>query len=304
MHSRQSVSSMIKKFIHNKEIRFGYLSMLGVFNFLDDEEYIKKRFKAVFGYKLNLQNPKTFNEKIQWLKLFDRNPKYTLLVDKNLVKHYSASVIGEEYIIPTLGVWNNFDEIDFEKMPDKFVLKCTHDSGGIVICTDKSQFDITKAKRKIEGRLRKNYYLVAREWPYKEVVPKIIAEEYIGNEYDLELKDYKIMCFNGKAKCSFVCSGRFAKEGLRVTFFDEEWNSMPFTRGYPKSEEEIEKPLNYQLMKELAEKLSKGMRFLRVDFYEVDGKVYLGELTLFPGSGFEKFEPYEWDQKLGEWIQL
>ncbi len=271
---------------------------------LPDKTFLKCRYYAIFGRKLNLKNPQTYNEKLQWLKLYDRNPQYIQLVDKYDVKAYIENKIGEEYIIPTLGVWDNFDDIVFEKLPNQFVLKTTHDSGGVVICNDKSNFNIEKAKEKIEKSLANNFFYTAREWPYKNVKGRIIAEAYLEADDGEDLNDYKIMCFNGKAKCSFVCSERFSNNGLKVTFFDREWNKMPFERHYPSSDKLIEKPVNYEKMIELAEVLSENIPFVRVDFYEVKGQLYFGELTFYPGAGWEEFEPEEWDRKLGEWITL
>lgn len=271
---------------------------------LNDKSFLKVKYKQRIKQRLNLDNPQTFNEKLQWLKLYDRKPEYTNMVDKYEVKKYIASIIGEEYIIPTLGVWDNFEDIDFDKLPNKFVLKCTHDSGGLVICEDKSKLDKKESSKKINKSLKRNYYYHAREWPYKNVKPRIIAEKFIEDKKSKDLKDYKFMCFNGKVKCSFVCSNRNSDNGLNVDFFDLDWNRMPFERHYPKSKLDIPKPENYDLMIELSEKLAKDLPFVRADFYEVDGKVYFGELTFFPGAGFEEFTPESWDYTLGSWIEL
>lgn len=285
----------IKNFFLNKEIRFNYLTEMGLFNHLSDEEFLKKKYKVLMGKELNLNPPVTFNEKLQWLKIHDHNPLYTTMVDKYAAKDYVANIIGKEHIIPTLGVWDRFDEIDFEQLPNEFVLKCTHDSGGLVICPDKNKLDRNAAKRKIEKCLKRNYYWSGREWPYKDVKPRIIAEKYMTDGTNKEIMDYKMMCFNGKHKASFVCSNRFSKEGLKVTFYDTNWKRMPFERHYPASKVEIEKPRTYDEMVELAEKLSMKIPFVRVDFYEILGKIYFGELTFSPGSGFEEFSPNEWE---------
>ena len=265
--------------------------------------FLKIKFKKKVGYKLNLNHPKSFNEKLQWLKLNDRKSIYTQMVDKYMVRKYIAESIGEKYLIPLLGVWNNFEEINFNKLPDQFVLKCTHDSGSIRICKDKSNFDINEAKNFFNKKLKENFYYFGKEWPYKNVHPRIIAEEFIEDESSKDLKDYKFMCFNGNVKCCFVCSERFSTH-LKVTFYDTEWNKLPFERHYPNSEEEIPKPKNLEKMIQLAEKLSINIPFVRVDFYEVNNMIYFGELTFFPGCGFEEFKPIEWDYKLGEWIDL
>lgn len=272
--------------------------------YIPDKLFLKILFKRCMDKRLNLANPQTFNEKLQWLKLYDRRQEYTTMVDKYAVKKYIADIIGEKYIIPTLGVWNHFDEINFSKLPKQFVLKCTHDSGGLVICKDKNNLDMKAAKEKLESSLKRNYYWSGREWPYKNVKPRIIAEPYMEDTKVHELIDYKFMCFNGEVKCSFTCSERFSKDGLKVTFFDKDWNVMPFERHYPKSANPPTKPINYDKMLQFAEKLSKGIPFVRVDFYEINGKLYFGELTFYPGSGFEEFTPEEWDYKLGSWINL
>jgi len=294
----------IKNFFLNKEIRFNYLTEMGFFNRLSDEEFLKKKYKVLMGKELNLNPPVTFNEKLQWLKIHDHNPLYTTMVDKYAAKDYVANIIGKEHIIPTLGVWDHFDEIDFEQLPNEFVLKCTHDSGGLVICPDKNKLDRNAAKRKIEKCLKRNYYWSGREWPYKDVKPRIIAEKYMTDGTNKEIMDYKMMCFNGKHKASFVCSNRFSKEGLKVTFYDTDWKRMPFERHYPAGKVEIEKPRTYDEMVELAEKLAMNIPFVRVDFYEILGKIYFGELTFSPGSGFEEFSPSEWDNNIGEWIKI
>ena len=272
-------------------------------DWIPDALYLQILFRHDIGKKCNLKNPTTFNEKLQWLKLHDRNPAYTTMVDKYEAKSYVAKMIGDEYIIPTLGVWERFEDIDFDKLPEQFVLKCTHDSGGLVICRDKSKLDMKAAKQKIEHSLKNNYYYSHREWPYKNVKPRIIAEQYMEDASG-GLQDYKLMMFNGEHKCTFTCTQRYEKEGLKVTFFDTDWKVMPFERHYPRSQERIDKPASYEKMVELATKLSKNIPFVRCDFYEIHGKPYFGELTFYPGSGMEEFNPEEYDKKLGDWITL
>ena len=269
---------------------------------LNDEAYLKLLYKLKTGRKLNLKNPQTFNEKLQWLKLHDRKPIYTTMVDKYEAKKYVADIIGEEYIIPTLGVYDRFDDIDFDKLPNQFVIKCTHDSGGLVICKDKSKLDIKAAKKKIDKSLRRNYFYSGREWPYKNVSPRLIVEKYMEDKARTELIDYKIMCFGGKAKMIFTCTERF-DEGLKVTFFNTNWKRLPFTRHYPASEKEIQKPENLKLMINLSEKMSEGIPFIRIDWYEINKKLYFGEYTFYPGGGFEEFTPEMWDEKLGKMIK-
>lgn len=271
---------------------------------IPDKIYLKLMYRHRMKKKLNLKKPQTFNEKLQWLKLYNRNPEYTKMVDKYEAKKYVADIIGEEYIIPTLGVWNNVEDIEFESLPNQFVLKCTHDSGGVIICKDKKNFNIENAKKKLKDSLKQNFYYKGREWPYKNVKPRIIAEKFMYDENTEDLNDYKFMCFNGQVKCSFTCTERRSSSGLKVTFFDKEWHKMPFERHYPSSNKEIKKPINYDLMLRISEKLSQDMDFVRVDLYEINGKVYFGELTFFPGCGMEEFIPDKWDNILGSWLAL
>lgn len=278
--------------------------------------YIKRHFKSpsdviyhVFfkrvGYYPNFNNPKTFNEKLQWLKLNNHNPLYTKLVDKAEVKYYVSSIIGDEYIIPTLGLWDRFEDIDFSKLPDQFVLKCTHDSGGLVICKDKHKLDFVSAKQKIKKSLSTNYYYLGYEWPYKNVKPRIIAEQFMEDSKTGEMRDYKFYVFNGKAKILKLATDRDVNSGeVNMDFYDMDFNHLPFRRGHPNSPKSLEKPSQFQLMKTLAEKLASNIPFVRVDFYEVNGKVYFGEMTFFPASGWVAFDPQEWDYTLGSWLEL
>ena len=293
MNLKQLLCKFISKFI-----------MHGNLKHLSDELCIKIEYYSIFGKKCDLNSPKTFNEKLQWLKLYDRNPKYTNMVDKYEAKEYVSNIIGEEYIIPTIGIYNNFNEINFSDLPEKFIMKCTHDSGSTVICENKALFDVKNAEKKINKKLRKNYYYATREWPYKNIKPRIIVEKYLENKNKEELIDYKFMCFNGKVKCSFVCLDRRAHGGLKVDFYDLNWKKMPFQRHYPNSKKILPKPQNYELMLELAEKLAMEIPFVRVDFYEINGKVYFGELTFFPGAGLEEFTPQEYDKRLGDLLDL
>ena len=282
---------------------FNYIIKSGVLNWMSDKVFLNLTFFVHFGRFINWGKPITFNEKLQWLKIYDRNPEYVKMVDKCDVKKYVAEIIGEEFVIPTIGVWEKVDEIPFESLPNQYVLKCTHDSGSVCVCKDSSEFDIIYAKKKLVKGLRRNLFYWGREWPYKNVKPRIVAETYMKGEND-DLMDYKLMCFNGKVKCSFVCSERFTSDDLKVTFFDRDWNLMPFTRQHPFSERPIQQPASYLKMVEMAEKLSHGIPFVRIDFYEIYGHPFFGEMTFFPGNGFEKFEPEEWDYKLGEWLNI
>ena len=292
------------KYIKNPSNIIIYLMNKNFFNWMSDEQYLKIKYRLIMKKKLDLEKPQTYNEKLQWLKLNDRKNGYTKMVDKYEAKKYVASVIGEQYISPTLGVWEKFKDINFEILPKQFVLKPTHTSGDVFICKDKNNIDYKKLKKKVNKWLKRKYYFLHREWPYKNVKPRIIAETYIENKEEIGLKDYKFMCFNGKVKCSFVCTNRNSKQGLSVDFFDLNWKKMPFTRHYPNSGEHINKPINYNQMLQLAEKLAKNIPFVRVDFYEVNRKIYFGELTFYPGAGFEEFSPEKYDRVLGEWLDL
>ena len=272
---------------------------------LSDKTYLKLAYRLKFNKKLNLKAPQTFNEKLQWLKLYDRKPKYTKMVDKYEAKRYVSDIIGEEYVIPTLGVWDSFDKIDFDTLPEQFVLKCTHDSGGLVICKDKATLDLEKARRKIEKSLNTSYYWQGREWQYKNVKPRIIAEQYMEDKETAELRDYKFFCFNGEVKALFIATDRSSEsEETKFDFFDAEYNHLPFTNGHPNANELPKKPRSFELMKKLAAELSVSIPHLRVDFYEVDGKVYFGELTFSHWSGMKPFEPDKWDYTFGDWIDL
>lgn len=287
----------VKKVI--EKLRYHHL-----LDWMPDKPYLELMYWVKMDHRLDLKNPRTFNEKLQWLKLYNRRPEYTMMADKVLVRDYIAKTLGPEYLIPLLGVWDDPDEIDFDKLPDRFVLKCNHNSGlGMCICKDKSKLDIDKVRADLRKGLKQNYYLTGREWPYKDIPRKILCEQYMEDVSE-ELVDYKLMCFGGEVQCSFVCSERFSSNGLRVTFFDRDWRVMPFERHYPKSDAPIPKPQCYTKMVAFAEKLSEGMPFVRVDFYEIGGRLYFGELTFFPGGGYEEFTPEEWDATLGDWIAL
>lgn len=277
----------------------------GVDRRLSDETYLRLLFSKTMGTNLNLEHPRTFNEKLQWLKLHDRNPLYTTLVDKAAVKPWVAERIGWDHVVPTLGVWDSFDEIDFDALPERFVLKCTHDSGGLAICHDKSAFDVEAARRRIEQSLRCNYYWSGREWPYKDVRPRILAEEYLDPcNGGTDLADYKYFCFSGEAKAMFVATNRFGEGDTKFDFFDMDWHHLPFTNGHPNADEEPPRPKAFNEMREMAERLSVQIPHVRVDFYESATGVFFGEMTFSHWSGLVPFNPPEWDEKFGSWIEL
>ncbi len=284
---------------------FNILNSRQFFKWIPDKMFLKFAYKTLVGQKLNLNNPEIFNEKLQWLKLYDRKPIYTTMVDKYDSKEYVASKIGEEHIIPTLGIWNNFNEIDFDSLPKQFVLKCTHDSGGLVICKDKSKLDKMAAKKKIEKCLRRNFYWTGREWPYKEVKPRVIAEKYMEEYPTTNLTDYKIHSFNGIPRVILVCRDRFSELGLTEDFFDQDWTHLDVKmENEPNSKTPIDRPKELEEMLRLAEILSQDIPFLRTDFYTINGKVYFGELTFYPASGFEKYIPESFARKMGDWTIL
>ena len=289
----------------DKKFRFNILSAHGFYRNLSDEAFLRKKYRVMMGKKLNLEDPQTYNEKLQWLKLYDRKPVYTTMVDKVAAKDYVAERIGEEHIIPTLGTWSSFDEIDFDSLPDQFVLKTNHDCGGVMVCKDKATFDKEKAKQFLEKHLKRQYFRNHREWPYKDVKPCIFAEKFMVDESGYELKDYKFFCFDGKVKALFIAKDRAVEgEETKFDFFDENFKHLPFTNGHPNSEPPYVEPPKFEEMKALAEKLSAGVPHLRVDFYNINGQIYFGELTFYHWSGFVPFEPEEWDYTFGSWIQI
>jgi len=272
----------------------------GLLNWMSDRTYLKLVYKSKFGKTLNLQNPQTFNEKLQWLKLHDRNPKYTAMVDKYLVRDFIKEKIGEEYLIPLLGVWDEVDNIDFGTLPDKFVLKTNHDSQGVVICKDKSILNIKKTKFFLNNHLKNNGYWYGREWPYKNIKPRIICEKYISKDGESP-DDYKVMCFNGEPKLIQVHKGRFSDH--TTDYYDIDWNLMNLKTSVPNSGRITEKPPVLDEMLEVSKILSKDIRHIRVDFYYVNGKLFFGELTFFDASGYDYY-PVEYSDLLGSWIDL
>lgn len=282
------MKNKIIKLLKNPEIILAKLDKKGIIR-LNDEKYLKILYKQIFNKKLNLENPQTFNEKLQWLKLYDRNPEYTKMVDKYQVKKYVSNIIGEKYIIPTLGIYNNFDEIDFNKIPNQFVIKCTHDSGSTIVCKEKSKFEKDNAKKIIDESLKKNFFYQFREWPYKNVKPRIIIEKYMEDSELKELVDYKVYAFNGECDYLMACYDR-EKGNTKFFYYDRDWNLIKrFSNDGIKYGDSIKipKPKELNKMFEFASILSKNIPFVRVDFYEANGKLYFGELTFYPTAGFD-----------------
>lgn len=287
---------------HWKEGLLNRLSMLLV-HFLSDRAYLKFYFWSKMGYKLNIDNPRTFNEKLQWLKINDIHPEYKKMVDKYEAKKYVEKIIGKEYIIPTYGVWDDVDDINWDKLPDQFVVKSTNDSGGVVVCKNKNDLDIHQAIHKLKSLGKRDYTKYNKEYPYKDVPHRFIAEAYIEDESGYELKDYKIFCSYGQPKFLFVATGR-QQNDTRFDFFDTDFNHIDVRNGHPNADVTPVRPKNFSEMLNVAAKLSEGMPHVRVDLYNCNGKIYFGELTFFHWSGIVPFEPEEWDYKFGEMIKL
>ena len=270
---------------------------------LPDKTYIKIKFWLETGYRLDLNNPQSFNEKLQWLKFNDQHDEYTMMVDKYLVKDYVASLIGEKYLIPTIGVYNTIEEIKWEDLPQQFDLKTTGDSGGVIVCKDKTKLNIDEAKKKLGKLKNRNYYKYNKEYPYKNVHPRYIVEEYIVDESGYELKDYKFFCFNGEPMFVQIDFDRYSNHRRNV--YDINWNLLDLQIKFPKGHDRVfPRPENYDEMVEVARMLSKGIPHVRIDLYNVTGKIYFGEMTFFHGSGMEVFTPLEWDYKFGDFIKL
>ena len=275
--------------------------------FLSDPTYVKLRYRFQMGRRLDLKHPQSFQEKLQWLKLYDHNPNYVRMVDKVLAKDYAASILGREYVIPLLGVWKRPEDIDWDGLPRQFVLKTNHSGGntGVVICKDISVFDKEMAIRHLNGSLKSDIYKNLREWPYKGIQKCVFAEQYMEDEGLGELRDYKFFCFNGEVKALFVATDRQNKgDELKFDFFDADYNHLPIRQGHPNSLVPPQKPYSFNEMKELAAKLSKGIPHVRVDFYEVNGRPFFGELTFCHFGGMVPFEPEEWDYTFGKWLNI
>lgn len=295
----------IHTMFHTPRIFMKKFASTPLFRLLPDELALKIQFRNIFLKKLDLANPKTFNEKLQWLKLYNRRPEYTTMVDKYAAKAYVAAIIGEEHIIPTLGVYDRFEDIDFDALPDCFVLKCTHGSGDVVICRDKKIFKKEEARKKLTKALKTDFYKIGREWPYKNVKPRIIAEQYmIETLGSTSLTDYKFYCFDGFIGLLCVIKNRHHAAKTTFSYFDENLNKVDLLQEGEEAADTCCLPNCIQKMRELATKLSSGLSHARIDFYESEGKVFFGEITFFNAGGFSAFHPAEWDEKLGEMIVL
>lgn len=293
------------EYLTSPDYRFLLHSGWGRYDAMADEAYLKRLFRAAMKKPLDLQAPQTFSQKLQWLKLYDRRREYTMMADKLLVRDYIAEKLGAQHLIPLLGVWDDPDDIDFDALPERFVLKCNHNSGlGMCICKDKSSLDVPKVRQALRKGLRQDYYLTGREWPYKNIPRKVICEKFMtdgGNE----LADFKVHNFNGEAKFILVCRDRFSATGLTEDFYTPDWERMPVKRpGIPNAAVPSPKPEQLEQILEFSRILSKDIPFVRTDFYVIEGKVYFGEITFFPAGGLTPFEPESWDETFGSWLTL
>ena len=297
------IMKKILEFTTDPASRFASLASRGFYNSLSDEEFIRRKFRYLLGYCPDLNNPSTFNEKMQWLKLNDRKPIYTTMADKHKVKEYVASIIGEEHIIPTLGVWDKFDDIDFNSLPEKFVLKCTHNSGSYVVVKDKKTLNKSNAKKILDSALRINYYFLGREWPYKNIKHRIIAESYLDDGSG-QVNDYKFFCFNGRVRCFKIDFNR--ETGHQANYYTPSGRLIKMGEVVcpPDYSTQLIIPKELKKMIEISEKLAQDSYFRRIDLYEVNGNILFGEVTFYPNSGFGRFTNIKWDYKLGEWIHL
>ena len=290
----------IKKYIAHPNQIFYMLNNRGVLRWISDEKVVKKKYKEKMGIELNIDTPSTFNEKIQWLKLHDHNPAYTALVDKIAAKVKVATIIGEEHIVPILGQWDNARDIDFDSLPEQFVLKCNHDQGSVVIVSDRNTMNRKEIIKFLNKKKKLNNYWNTREYVYKNIRPAIFAEQFLGGQ----IKDYKFYCFNGIPKFLYVGQGLTIDHSLKIDYYDMEWNLMPFYRTDYLRLGMVEKPKRFEEMKQIAIKLSKGIPFVRIDLFEENDKVYFSEFTLYPASGCMPFEPREYDEIVGRWLKL
>lgn len=291
-----------KAFDKNHRLRSTMMKLLG---FLPDGAYLKFVFKLRTGKKLNLKHPVTFCDKQNWLKIHEKEPRYTQLVDKLAVRSYVADKIGEDHLFPLLGAWDSFDEIDFDALPEAFVLKCNHDSGSVKIINHKSELteeDVDALRKHFTAKLKANIFYAGREYPYKNIKPCILAEKLMVAADGKGINDYKFFCFNGKPEILFIATDRTVD--VKFDFFDMDFNHLDIINIHPQSGKQLEKPQCFEEMKEIAAELSEGMKFVRLDLYEVNGKVYFGEFTFFHGGGFWPMTPDIWEKKLGDLIEL
>lgn len=298
-------NKIIKALTHPRDVVVYVIRRMNIGKSMSDENYLRMIYRIMFGKKLNLDNPQTYNEKLQWLKLNDHNPQYPKMVDKICAKDYVASIIGSEFLIPTIAIYKDIGEICIEELPERFVLKTNHSGGnsGVVICQDKSNFDLEAAKRKLQQSLESDMFSHSREWPYTQIKPQVFAEKFMSDVESDGLNDYKFFCFDGEVKALFIGTERSSGD-VKFDFYDADFNHLDLVQTHPMSGRNIEKPQNFDKMKELACKLSKGFPHVRVDLYNVQGIIYFGELTFYHHSGFYPFHPEKWDFEFGRWLKL
>lgn len=290
-----SIKAKISKKLHRFDKFF--------WHHVPDNLFLRGIYLYHMKHWLNLSNPRRYTEKLQWLKLYNRDPLYTKLVDKAAMKDWVTEKLGPGYVIPIVGLYDSWDEIKFNELPDQFVIKCTHNCG-VEICQDKATFDFTQGRRNIEASLYSEYYMTSREWPYKDVPHRILIEEFMNDESGQGLVDYKFFCFDGEVKFMFIATDRNSSEETKFDFYDTEFNHLPIVNGHPNSTKKIEKPKNFDEMLSIARKLSKGFPHVRVDLFSANGHIYVGEMTFFHFSGIVPFEPESWDYKIGSWLKL
>lgn len=290
----------LRRYLGDPYHEIGYDLMRTHPNWLPDKWYLKLLWEYTYGYELDLEHPKTFNEKLNWLKLYHRKPEYTLMVDKYEVKKIVSSCIGSQYVVDNYAVANKWEDIDFSKLPERFVVKCTHDSGGAFVCHDKKCFDFDGTRKQVMENLNTNYYYSLREWPYKNVKPRIVVDRLLDEHTGNKLQDYKFWCFDGQPVYMY-CTIKGGQ--VYENFYDMEFQPVPIDHAFPRHKPEFERPSHFELMKELATQLSQGIPFVRVDFFYVEGQVYFGEYTFYDWGGFRSFSG-DWDERLGDLIKL
>jgi hypothetical protein len=293
------------KFVKNPLKLIRPLGSRNFFNWMPDKPYLELLYKSQMDQNLDLVNPTLYNEKLQWLKLYDRNPLYTDYVDKYKVRNHISNTIGENYLIPLINVYDSVNEINWDELPNKFVLKCTHGSGTNIICKDKKKLNIEEAKKNLNKWMKTSWYWFGREWPYKGIKPKIICEKFMLDEEGDQLKDFRFFCFNGEPKFVAVDFNILEKSRTRRNLYDLDWNLLDAGISYPRNlEQKVEKPMQLSEMINLAKKISKNIPHVRVDFYSIGSDVYFGEMTFYHQVGLGRIYPREFEKKMGDWIKL
>lgn len=296
-------SKAIIKLLENPIFKSLYILATYVCAIIPDGIYLRILYRVRMGEKLNLNNPVTFNEKMQWLKIYQKKNDHSYMTDKARVRDYIEKKIGKEYLIDTVGIYDSYEDIKFEDLPDEFVVKCTHDSGSVILCNSKE--DLIRNKNKLKKALKRKYYLAGREYSYKGITPRLIIEKKLTNDPDKGLRDYKFYCFNGEPTYLYISEGLLKHSTARISFYNIDYSLADFCRSdYPRLDYLPEKPVNYEKMLDICKILSEGNPFVRVDLYEVDGKIYFSELTFSPCGGYMPFEPKEYDRILGEKLIL